>query len=198
MDSTAQFMWLLLQKTGQTVPEGSDGVQKPSLCCTGLSSLELLNPRRRCHTAPPARAVVGQQGCQCQHCLREGFQCCDFQAGDTSLFQSILVPLPLHREWWEGEGAELLCGVAVTGSSTALLVLALLLLMAFALRGFGGNVEVCAGIGQYPGRRLFSSIWTGKFRKEKLNFVKRDSRKIVQVYQSPGHMFWDLQSLPNV
>lgn len=53
--------------------------------------------------------------------LKGGFQCCGFQAGDTSLCQSIAVPLPLHREWGEGEGTEPLCGVAVAGSSTAFL-----------------------------------------------------------------------------
>lgn len=54
MDSTAKFMWLLLPKIRQAVPEGSAGAPKPSLCCTELSSLQLLKPRSR--AVPPAGA----------------------------------------------------------------------------------------------------------------------------------------------
>lgn len=135
LDSTAKLMWLPLPTAGQSVPEGSAVLQSRPCAvrsCPARSSWT----RAQVPCGSSGRSCAGAAGIL--HCLREGFQHRGFQAGDTSWCQSTLVPLALHREWWEGEGTEPLCELAVTGSGTALLVLALLLLMAFACEGLVG------------------------------------------------------------
>lgn len=100
--------------------------------CPAWSSWTLVLCRSSCRRRRAAGMPVSAS-------LKGGFQCCGFQPGDTSLCQSIAVPLPLHRNGEKEREQSLSVGLQLQDQAQPSLVL--LLPMVFAGEGLVGMVR---------------------------------------------------------